>query len=88
MIWIKTLSGIKAWCYRGFNRKSVERYFIYTFVYHIYTIFTNTLMFSLQFEYYGEWIVPNIVSTILIGGTFIMTLYYHLKHKDREQHKH
>jgi hypothetical protein len=33
MIWIKTILCLRAWCSEDFNRKSVERYYMYTFVY-------------------------------------------------------
>jgi hypothetical protein len=47
IIWVKTLAGLRAWFLEDFSRKSIESYFIYSFVYHTYTIITNTLMFSL-----------------------------------------
>ena len=88
MVWFKTYTGLKAWCIKDFNRKSVERYFTHTFVFHVYNIITNSIMFLCQSDFYGEWIIPNIILTVFIGGAFVFILYKHLKHKDREQTKH
>jgi hypothetical protein len=88
MIWLKTIAGLRAWFEEKFSRKGVERYFIYTFVYHSYTIITNTLMFSLKSKFYGKWILPNIIFTILIGGTFILILYKFTLFKDKDQRLH
>ena len=81
---MKTIAGLRCWFLDNFSRKGIERYFIYTFVYHSYTIITNTLMFSLQRKYYGAWILPNILFTILIGGTFIYVLYKFTLFKDKD----
>ena len=58
------------------------------FVYHSYAMITNTMMFSLQSQYYGEWILPNILITVVIGGTFIYILHKFTLFKDKDQHFH
>lgn len=84
VIFIKTTAGIRAWFIEDFNRKAVERYFISTFVYHAYTVITNTIMFSFQYEYYGQWLIPNIIMTVAIGGLFVMILWKFMNFKDRD----
>ena len=46
MIWTKSIAGIRAWL-DDFNRKSIETYYMYTFVFHMFAMISNTLMFSL-----------------------------------------
>lgn len=48
MLWMKTIIGLRVWCIDDFSRKSVERYFMYTFVYHTYTIVNNMLLFAIN----------------------------------------
>lgn len=87
MIWIKSITGVRAWI-DEFSRKSVETYYMYTFVFHSFAMISNTLMFSLQSQYYGEWILPNIISTVLIGGACIYLLHKFTLFKDKDQHLH
>lgn len=45
MIWIKSIVGLRTWC-NNFSRKSVESYFMHTFIYHIFSLISNTLIFA------------------------------------------
>ena len=88
MITIKTWSGVRASVFDEFSRKSIERYFVHTFVYHAYTIITNTIMFTAQRKFYGDFLIPNIIATILVGGSFTLVLWNFTLFKDRDQRIH
>lgn len=48
MLWVKTIIGLRIWVIDDFSRKSVERYFMHTFVYHIYAIVNTFLLFAIN----------------------------------------
>lgn len=87
MIWTKSIAGLRAWYY-DFSRKSIETYYMYTFVFHTFAMISNTLMFSLQSQHYGDWILPNILTTVIIGTICIYILHKFTLFKDKDQHLH
>lgn len=87
MIWIKVYVGIRSWA-NDFSRKTVESYFMHTFIYHIYSLISNTLMFTLQPVVYSGYIVSNLMITALIGFMVTYTLYKFLLFKDKDMRLH
>ena len=75
MVWIKAFFGLRCWMTYDFDRKSIEHYFTTTFVYQTYETLNNILLFSLQPTAFGEWVLPNIIFTILIGCSITYGLY-------------
>jgi len=59
-----------------------------TFVYHSYIVIINTIMFTAQPDFYGDWVIPNIIMTVIVAIVFIKILYDFTRLKDREQHFH
>ena len=85
MIWIKTLAGIHCWMGSDkFSREKVENYYLLSFVYHLYNVIINTIMFGFQTDFYGKWTIPNIVGTLILAFACTKFLHSFLRFKDRE----
>ena len=56
-----------------------------TGVFHFYNLFNNTILFVSRYDFYGGYIIPNIVLTIIIGVTFTLILYSFARFKDMDQ---
>ena len=87
MVWVKAIAGVMAW-YHDFDRRSVADYYSLSFVYHTYEFLSNILLFGCQPSYYREWVIPNIITTGLIGGTVVYILYAFTKFHEHTQHVH
>ena len=87
MIWTKTIIGFRAWL-NNFTRKSVESYFMHTFIYHIFSLISNILIFTLHPRRYGSFILTNICITASIGFAVTYTLYKFLVFKDKDARLH
>lgn len=88
MIWMKAIAGVNTWCRFNFDRRSIESYYIITFVYQTYEFLSNALIFSCQPNFYGEYIVPLVCVTALIGLSVVLTLERFLHFLERVEYKH
>ena len=87
MIWIKTIVGFRAWV-NNFSRKSIESYFMHTFIYHIFSLISNTLIYAVQPQVSPSQVIAIILLTAVIGVIVTYPLYQFLKFKDKDMRLH
>ena len=88
MIWLKAVAGLNTWCRFCFDRRSIESYYMITFVYQIYELIANSLIFACQPSYFGGYAVPLIGITLLIGFLTTYTLHSFLHFLERVEYQH
>ena len=79
----KTYVGVRAAFYENYKRKSVERYYTYTFIFYCYNTLHNTIMFIFMADYYGVYVFPIISSIVLFAAVSIYALYRFTLFKDK-----
>lgn len=86
-IWTKSIVGLRAW-YNDFTRQTVESYFIFTFIYNIFVLLSNSLMLTMQPKLNGSFIITNLLSTLVLGTFSTLSLYKFLQFLDRDMRLH